>query len=341
MNSQYSVDVLIPFHRDDQFLAKCIESVERSIGVNLRILLCDDRQKFDVPLSPYLEKYKIIQTTGGRGFSNAINILSESIKSEFVTLVGSDDLVHPEKFVRQVELLNKTGASLCLTNVGKIDASGKPLLAISPYCSLRNFSNLYLLFGPYGADGTWLSTNQWWRENATFPPGNFHDWELAIKTFPNSSIVSLDAVLYYYRMHEAQSTRSVSFYVDKNLASFLEAWHRFNRQFNLPNLTLEEFLVVSHPWGTSRNKSCDTSKMEKWQRAWISQLDRQERSGISQVILAKNVIRFIKHKIWLNYDILPSEFVHLVIYYLRVLIKLALDPVALKRAFFYSRGKYS
>jgi glycosyltransferase involved in cell wall biosynthesis len=202
----HSVDVVLPFHRDDEFLRIAINSILASEDVLVRVLLVDDR--VDAKPIPDLEQY-IVCRTGGSGYATAINSVKDYLKSEFVSLMNSDDWSSPTRLVKQINALKDSDKTLSVCSPIKFRKSHiKPAL-LGAFTPVEYDSNV-LILGAYGANATWLAHRETWIREISFEKSSISDWLTAMKVFPLLEIVHVNEDLYWYRQHFDQITNSNS-----------------------------------------------------------------------------------------------------------------------------------
>jgi cellulose synthase/poly-beta-1,6-N-acetylglucosamine synthase-like glycosyltransferase len=122
MKNKFTVDVLLPFHQENDFLYEAVDTIAKSTQVSVRLILIDSRprkqqgQRIRMP-----SELNFIHVDAGeeRLYPNAINIGLKNLKSEFFALMNSDDLVHPERFYRQIRQLQEEKADICVCKIRK------------------------------------------------------------------------------------------------------------------------------------------------------------------------------------------------------------------------------
>ena len=202
----HSVDVILPFHRDDGFLRIAINSILASQGVSVRILLIDDR--VDSKPIPDLE-HIIVSRTGGSGYATAINSAKPHLESEFVSLMNSDDWSSPTRLIKQITALKASRKNLSTCSLIKFRNSRiKPALLgdIAPL----EYDPKVLILGAYGANATWVAERDTWIKHIFFEDSSISDWLTAMKIFPQLDIIHVNENLYWYRQHVDQITNSNS-----------------------------------------------------------------------------------------------------------------------------------
>ncbi len=105
-----SVGVVIPTHNRSELLEITLRNVLGSIGVDLHVIVMDDASTDDTPsiLASWADReprMRFLRFDQSVGACRARNLGFRELDTEYVCFVDADDLVHPEKFARQVTVL--------------------------------------------------------------------------------------------------------------------------------------------------------------------------------------------------------------------------------------------
>ena len=229
MKNKYNVDVVLPFHQENEFLHEAINSIAESKKARVRLILVDSRsmnlqgQKLRIP-----SQLKFIHVNVGekRNYPNAINVGLKNLKSEFFALMNSDDLVHPERLYRQIMQLEEDKADICVCRIQKFTGKNSrnviPPLAGNIRYNSFNYINLFI--GAYGADATLLGRSDVIKKHQLkFPLVEHADWFFALANYKVLKVSVLNFTGYFYRMHRNQITRSEKYTKpNKNLILFIQ-----------------------------------------------------------------------------------------------------------------------
>ena len=241
------LDVLLPFHRNDEYLYQAVNCFNQSDFKDLNLILIDDR-KDDSSEIKHLDKlsttFNLIKTSGGVGYGQALKLASNLITSQYVALMNSDDLFSPQRFSVQLETIGNSDLSIC--KMKRINSDGQSSRSLIKDLSIRHFNPIYLLFGAYGANATWLSTSEWWRKHVFFDSYSALDWRIALKTFSSTKIEYIAEDLYSYRRHKQQVTGSQNSFMDEDLV--YADWNKFSIMNFGSNFSLSLFRTVATPW---------------------------------------------------------------------------------------------
>jgi glycosyltransferase involved in cell wall biosynthesis len=129
-NARPLVSVLVPAYNADATLAATLQSALTSTYSNLEVVLVDDGSTdATVAIAEAFarddQRVRILRQEH-RGVSAALNFALNHISGEFVARLDADDLWHPTKLQKQVELMAADPAvALTHTFVRYIDASGR------------------------------------------------------------------------------------------------------------------------------------------------------------------------------------------------------------------------
>lgn len=284
------VDVLFPFHKIDSFLYQAVSSLRNSAQVILRIIAIDDRPKDSPEISKDLFHsldYEVVRTEGATGYGHALSLGSTLIKSEYVALMNSDDLISPYRFVKQIHSLSESDISI--TGIENISASGKLLRPITGGLDNAGFDPIFLALGAYGANATWCMRSSWWFKNAFFDSYSALDWRIAMATFKSSKVEFIPENLYFYRKHSGQVTRNPGFF--KNLDIVETAWLEFLSECGIVDLGRDSFRFLA--------ASFLDSEIQDWEEVeyLLSQISKS--SDFLNLDLKRNFEAIIRRRITL------------------------------------------
>jgi len=242
------LDVLLPFHRNDRYLAEAVDSLCNSSFQKFRVIAIDDRvdQSRDVTyLFKKLGKFDLLRTTGGRGYGRALELGTTAVEASYLALFNSDDVNHRLRFEKQVVSLENSDISI--TSFKRITSRGKSSSSYAGSISSTAYSPLFLLLGSYGANATWCMRKEWWLKNAFFDESENLDWRIALSSFRNSTISFINEPLYYYRKHSSQITATKNINPERMNVVF-EKWRSFAEIYGLPRNTRAIFDAFATPW---------------------------------------------------------------------------------------------
>jgi hypothetical protein len=278
-----TVDVVVPFHKADNLLWKAISSASRSKNVSLNIIFMDDRQEIGPndelvlsKISGKLEKMNITYSfnkTTMHGYANALNESKFLVKSQYVGILNSDDLISKNRFWRQAREIDQ-GFDLSICRLKKFTKifSLPPMLG-----SIKTvFEPELLLLGAYGADASLFTSKHLWQTELMFTPNiEMADWEMALRCYPKFRVSYISRTLYFYRMHRRQVSRGSNIHSPLS-SEFYDSWCSLAEKLKFPVLDPEQVSVVATPW-SSASRVSQEQKMEilNWLSKFQELLDQK------------------------------------------------------------------
>jgi Glycosyl transferase family 2 len=244
----YDLEVLLPFHKDDFFLTQAISSLSRSKAINFNVILIDDRIDKTRNLNRLfhqLPNFQVVKTEGFTGYGNALKLGSRAITSSAVALFNSDDEIHPLRFYKQLQMLDRYPMNF--TKMQRITTQGKAHKSISGDLLGGQYDPIFLMLGSYGANATWCMRAEWWAENAFFDADESLDWRIALSSFTKTSVGYIDENLYFYRKHLGQKTANKSL-SQKSLNPVYSKWNDLSKKLSLGDFSFDTFMLLGVPW---------------------------------------------------------------------------------------------
>lgn len=222
------VDVLMPFHRIDDYFIEAIQSVLDSTGVIINLILLDNRRgdRPELALDSFFNRLKDtchtiqkISVSYPFTYSNALNTGLNHCRNAYIALMNSDDLIQPNRFYLQSKSLIQSEYELSICSLQKFSEK-RETSSMLGILNLKYYSWLYLLLGAYGADASLMFKRSWSESgNRTFPETQHSDWLFALQNYPNAQIVTIEQPLYHYRIHPNQITKSPELHKIETLLS--------------------------------------------------------------------------------------------------------------------------
>ena len=292
-----SLDVLLPFHRYDQFFQDAVDSVLASDYQNFTLILIDDRPKNEQNKTSFFlrtPKISLVKTDGLTGYGNALKVGSQVISSDVIALMNSDDLMKPNRFTSELKLIE--AHDVIFTKMENTSVSGKRIPSMMGEIMGSSFDPFYLIFGSYGANATWCMKREWWDKHVFFDNQEYLDWRIALNSFNNSNIGYVDETMYYYRKHSKQVTfnKNVS---KETLQPLLQSWNRFLNEYGLSSGSFEIFSFIATPWNlTQKPKRVELFSWIDQLNAVASNFPKETRENI-EFLIARRFLIGIRHSL--------------------------------------------
>ncbi len=248
--AKQKLDVLLPFHRVDKYLFEAIQSVQNSVGINVNLILVDDRVDKSANLSSLENSNtKLVKNNQNHGYGNALKAGTQFLSANHVALMNSDDTISPTKFMKQLQSIE--GNDLVITGIQRINQSGRVIPSLMGGLD-DAYHPIFLALGAYGANATWLVRSDVWKK---FQLENVLclDWRIAHKTFHDLKILFLPEALYFYRKHGAQPDYSLM--SDVEIKEIFSSWSNFLSNYGMQNFDVTTFYFLAAPWLRKRIES--------------------------------------------------------------------------------------
>jgi hypothetical protein len=291
--SKITVEVILPFHSDDDLLAQAIRSCLNSEGINVKLILIDTRKHRTLIAYPDTE---IISLPGGT-YMQALARGIRSSSAEIIAIMNSDDLISKDRLYKQAILLINSGSDLSTCGIRKFAGRNRRLIpGLLGTLTYPEVNPHTLLLGPYGTDATWVFRREWAVDNEVFClPTDINDYATGLRVIPNSKVSKISEQLYFYRMHRLQVSRKI----DKWEFPYTQ-WRKLNAKLGLPALTDDEILAMAAPWKAGK-KVLKVNNLMDWLRCVREQIGQNShlKSEI-EILLARRIILSFNKKLILK-----------------------------------------
>lgn len=288
MSDLETIDVVLPFHRDDNFLLQAVRSITNQVGCSVNLILVDDR-KDDSQLRLELPRNAKIIKTNGIGYHEALKSGLDECQSKFVAFQDSDDISTPNRLSKQLRKMIDEELDLVFCEMVAINKHGRKSRIARPTPLSANSAIEALLVGSYGADSTWLLKNEKLNGFFQFSYQSI-DWATALIKFPKIKIGSVEEALYSYRRHPKQMTASAE-YFSKAFDEIYPLWSNVNNHLALPRLSKEDAATIAFPpSGRKWN-----AEVQSWTVAYLNLITNlnKDQSKRFEAILGQRVVQSI------------------------------------------------
>ena len=199
-----ALTVIIPVSRVD-WLRICIESIHLAVTESelvTEVFLVDTREHAIPDLQNFSMGAKIFRLPGA-SYGEALDHCKSYVNSDFVALMNDDDLVTTDRFLKQYNQIIADDAEVCM---GKLRRLGEMNFSLN-FQPFKTFSYDMLFMGPYCANATWFLKAQFFKNLPSINSKNW-DWNIALLALNTARVTYLTDVIYLYRQHVGQVTRS-------------------------------------------------------------------------------------------------------------------------------------
>jgi glycosyltransferase involved in cell wall biosynthesis len=231
------ISVVIPFY-NCPYINQAIQSVLDQSYPNIEILVVSDGStKFIKKIIPYMNKIKFIKKVN-EGTAIALNTGIKHATGEYFAWLSSDDIFHPEKLMKQYELLMNIKGYFCHTSYTLINENN---VIISTSFGQKVLSKIHLvntlILGCVINRSSVLINMDILKKSGLFDESlkHLYAYDLWLRLLPVSDIHYLDEDLLYYRIHSDRVTKNhrdvieeeVKFIHDKHKSKIMEVSKTF------------------------------------------------------------------------------------------------------------------
>jgi glycosyltransferase involved in cell wall biosynthesis len=125
-----AVTIGLPFYNCASTLRFAIESIKQQTFKDWELIIIDDGSTngtFQLLSNEWDERIRMVRYNDNRGLAFRLNEITRLARGNFIARMDADDLMHPRRIERQMEMLRVTGASIVTTEAFVIDSNNKVL----------------------------------------------------------------------------------------------------------------------------------------------------------------------------------------------------------------------
>ena len=215
------ISVIVPAYNAEAFLDQCLESIVAQSYRHLEILVVDDGSTDGTGAlcdrwAERDHRIRVIHQPNG-GHSAARNAALDAMTGELITMVDSDDVLHPDFAATLLDTMRQTGADIAVGGYIPFYGEGPVFPDAVETGTTKRFTQQEAILAVLYQQG--LTHSPWGRlfkaslfDGIHFPLGIIYE-DLAI-IYPLlrrcTLVASIEATLYGYRQHESNSMRVFS-----------------------------------------------------------------------------------------------------------------------------------
>lgn len=220
------ISVVIPSYNHRHFIEKAVESVLNQSERDLELIVIDDGSTDDS--LTYLRqindpRFTLVEQENA-GAHNAINRGLEVAKGDYLAILNSDDIFHPDRLRRCIEALQQGSAGLVTTWIEVINADGKPLgvkqawqnmlpwsvpNAEESFSATNDFALNLLVSNFVSTTSNIVFTRKLYDEIGGMRNLRFaHDWDFMFRAVDAVECIVLPEALMQYRIHGSNTISS-------------------------------------------------------------------------------------------------------------------------------------
>ncbi len=220
------VSVVIPSYNHAAFIAQAVESVLHQSEADLELIVVDDGSQDESleVLARFSDPRLRVISQENQGAHAAINRGLALARGQFLAILNSDDLYHPNRLEILIrELENDADISLAGSFIEVIDDAGnllgikhgyrdlEPWLLERPHLSFRAGDDLraaLLTENYFATTSNFVMRREWFERIGEFRPLRYtHDWDFALRASALSRLALVPEPLLFYRIHAHNTIR--------------------------------------------------------------------------------------------------------------------------------------
>ena len=122
MEKDYGVSIIVPMYNAENYISDTLNGLLNQTYNNFEVVVIDDCSKDNgvKVVEEFLEKddrIKLLKNEQNMGVASTRNKGIENAKFDWIAFCDADDVWTSEKLVKQIDLIEKTGARLCFTGI--------------------------------------------------------------------------------------------------------------------------------------------------------------------------------------------------------------------------------
>lgn len=253
------ITVVIPVFNVENYLRKCVESVEDQTYKSFEIILVDDGSSDSSgvlcdELSELYGNIKVIHQEN-KGLGGARNTGIKNCNTEFIMFLDSDDYIHPELFQKCMEAVKKSNCQIILFDMVSVNEKDeKGIVYSAPITPEKVFSSdeaIGICKNPTACDKVY-KTALFKEHNIYFPE---KVWYEDLRTTPKllacaEKIMRIESEPLYYYLQRSDSIMHTPDYermICERKAAAEDLYEYFNKLGIIDKyLTMLEFIVIYH-----------------------------------------------------------------------------------------------
>lgn len=209
------LSVAMPIYNAGKYLRLAVLSIIRQTYVNWELLIIDDGST-DNSLQDIEDlkdvRIKVFSDGINRGLATRLNEAVDMARGSYFARMDGDDISYPERFARQIAALkNDPELDLVATRAIKINENNQAT-GLMPFEISHEEICARPWLGFYFPHPTWMGKIGWFCNNRYKIPGPFccEDYELLLRSYSYSRLVTLDDILFAYRFRDNENWQKLA-----------------------------------------------------------------------------------------------------------------------------------
>lgn len=237
------VSIIMPCYNSEKYIEKAIQSVLEQTYRNFELIIIDDdsTDKTWEIIEQYAKKdFRVICTRKSeneKGISKSMNKGIEMARGKYITRMDSDDIIIPEKILRQVQFLDENEEyGICSVNIAMMDNLGN-IYNENVYPEQKVPSEwTFLWTNPVPNAPCMYKTSIIKGNNITFSNlRTAEDYDFLEKLITKTKVYMINLPLYYYRYNEKSTYNRNRIETFKNSLDISKKYYKEVTKKNAPD----------------------------------------------------------------------------------------------------------
>lgn len=237
------VSIIMPCYNSEKYIEKAIQSVLEQTYRNFELIIIDDdsTDKTWEIIEQYAKKdFRVICTKkdeNEKGISKSMNKGIEMARGKYITRMDSDDIIIPEKILRQVQFLDENEEyGICSVNIAMMDNLGN-VYNENVYPEQKVPSEwTFLWTNPVPNAPCMYRTSIIKGNNITFSNlRTAEDYDFLEKLITKTKVYMINLPLYYYRYNEKSTYNRNRIETFKNSLDISKKYYKEVTKKNAPD----------------------------------------------------------------------------------------------------------
>ncbi len=252
------MSVVVPSFGHAGHIEEALRSVATQEGPSLECIVIDDASRdesaeivarlFDDPsfADRFEGRLRLEVHASNRGAHAALNRGLELARGEWIALLNSDDAFGSGRLATLLQALTDRGSDLAFSRVVFVDESSRPCPASAESFGLRKHQDVIDRFPTIGfaslrgnaavSTGNLVFSRKLYESIGPFAPLRYcHDWDFLLRALLKTEPLFVPLPLYRYRLHAANSFRTLEAEADRETEHVLRRYFDALRGGDLEN----------------------------------------------------------------------------------------------------------
>lgn len=202
-----TVTVAMPVYNGGEYLRLAVLSIVKQTFTDWELLIIDDGStddSLDTIADIRDERIRVLRDGTNKGLAARLNEAIDLARGRYLARMDQDDVSYPERFARQVEVLEKDPLLDLVAVIALRISKDNKITGILPWSARENDVCARPWRGFYLPHPTWMGRIEWFKKYRYRVPGPYfcEDQELLLRSYEESRFDVIREPLFAYRRGE-------------------------------------------------------------------------------------------------------------------------------------------